>query len=450
MLSLCCDVEQVVRPGDQATVYVSTTASAFRLELYRFGGDPVPVWRSDTLPGALVPAGDPTRGWDWPDYPVDVPADIPGGVYLVVGVELGHETGTEPSLVGYDGTALLAVTPARPGSTALYKLPMRTFLAYNAAGGASQYVNQVWRDGACVVGMRRPGAGAGGPTAEPADIYTPGQARQTFWHWDAPFLAWAARCGYPFDVVFDTALDGEPELLGRYRALVTAGHDEYWTPTCLELSHNFVDAGGSMAVFGANTCWWRAQVRDGELRVAKDPTNPATGDLWWRAGWADSALLGLSYRHGGGSWLAARPASRYQFRAGGDALLDGVDVQALAGLDTLAGYEVDGHAYRPDRPWQAIGSGVPENLVILAYAPLTDEPPLAWEREAREPGIESPRCATIAYRRCGGSLIFNAGTTDWPRYLGHPSVDRLTRNVLDAIGVTAAEGDPVELAHALA
>jgi len=443
MLALYCDVERVVRPGDRLPVYVSTTASTFRLELYPVFGGHEPVWRSAALAGSLVPAGDPTCDWGWPGYDIEVPADVPGGVYLVVGLELDGVVGSEPSLVGYDGTALLAVSPARPTSTALYKLPMRTYLAYNAAGGTSLYANRVWRDGVCVTAVRRPGAGTGGPTAEPVDIYAPGQARQTFWHWDAPFLAWAARHGYPLDVVFDTALDDEPDLLGRYRSLVTAGHDEYWTPACRDYTQRFVDGGGNLAVFGANTCWWRTELRDGELRVGKDVANPGGGDLWWRTDRPEAPLLGLSYRHGGGSWLAARPPSRYEFRPDGDELLAGVDVDALSRLSTLAGYEVDGHAYRPGRPWQASGAdGAPTDLVVLGYAPLLDAAPMSWDREPREPHIDSPQCATIAYHRRGDSLVFNAGTTDWPRYLDHPAVDRFTHNVLRAIGVPSVDGSP--------
>jgi hypothetical protein len=434
MLALYRDVTQVVRPGDRTTVHVSTTASRFRLELYLVAGGPDPVWRSPELPGELVPTADSTVDWAWPGYEIDLPADLPGGAYLVVGVELGGTVGAAPDLIGYDGTALLAVTPPRPTAAALYKLPVRTYLAYNAAGGTSLYANSVWRDGACVTGVRRPGAGVGGPTAEPPDVYAPGAARQTFWHWDAPFLTWAARSGYALDVVFDTALDSEPDLLDGYRAIVTAGHDEYWSSECRDRTQRFVEGGGSLAVFGGNTCWWRTEVRGAELRVGKDPKDPGTGDLWWHTDRPEAALLGLSYRHGGGSWAAARPPARYEFRPGGDDLLDGVDTRSLGLLSTLAGYEVDGHAYRPGRPWEAVGDAVPGGLVVLAYAPLVDAPPARWEREPREPDVGSPQCATMAYYRRGDALVFNAGTTDWSRHLDHPAVERLTRNVLDAAG----------------
>ena len=46
--------------------------------------------------------------------------------------------------------------------------------------------------------------------------------------------------------------------------------------------------------------------------------------------------------------------------------------------------------------------------------------------------------ATMAYYRTGDGLVFNGGTTDWACHLDHPAVDRLTRNVLDAVGVADA------------
>src|SRR5205814_1744267 len=156
----------------------------------------------------------------------------------------------------------------------------------------------------------------------------------------------------------------------RYRALVTAGHDEYWTADCRLSTQDFVDSGGSLAVFGGNTCWWRTEVSGGELRVAKDTVNPGRGDVWWQSDRPESALIGLSYRHGGGCWLPTRPASRYEFRPGGDELLAGVDTEALSAPSTLAGYEADGHAYEPGRPWHPDRhlDGGPKELVVLAYA----------------------------------------------------------------------------------
>jgi len=438
VLALYCDVEQVVRPGDLVLAHVSTTAARFRLELHRFGVPGSVAWRSEQFEGRLTPACRADDDWRWPGYPVQIPPQ--SGLYILVGVGFGDgPEPTAPHLIGYDGTALLTVVPDRPRAAALYKLPMRTYHAYNPAGGASLYIDPRHSGGTAAVSLRRPGAGTGGPSAEAADVYGFGSVRQTFWHWDAPFLTWARQAGYDFDVAFDTQLDREPELLASYQVLVTAGHDEYWTAAGRRIVADHVDAGGSLTVFGANTCWWQATVADGVMRVGKDPANLLTGPaLWWRAGQPENELLGLSYRNGGGWWAGARPELRYHIDRPDDPLLAGVDLAELEALTHLAGYEVDGHAYPPGSPG-SVGrlDGAPPGFRVLAHAEIRDEPYASWDRPAREPGSNTPPVATIGYYRRGPALVFNAGTTDWARHLGCAPVDRLTRNVLDRVGAAA-------------
>jgi len=109
---------------------------------------------------------------------------------------------------------------------------------------------------------------------------------------------------------------------------------------------DFVAAGGSLAVFGANTCWWQASVADGRMAVRKDRDDSLDGPgLWWRCGAPENELLGLSYRNGGGWWAGARPAAPYRVTRPDDPLLAGVDLDEFQALPHLAGYEVDGHAY---------------------------------------------------------------------------------------------------------
>jgi hypothetical protein len=436
VLALYTDPERLVHPGDRVPVHVSTSAARFHLQLHRFGEPGSVAWRSEPFDGRPAPAGSPDADWQWPAYPLRAPQQR--GLYVVVGVEHGDgPPRPAPHLIGYDGTGLLAVLPRQAEARALYKLPMRTYQAYNPAGGGSLYVEPRRSHGSTVVGLRRPGGGTGGPSAEGADVYGLGSARQTFWHWDAPFLLWARDAGYEFDVVLDTQLDRAPEILGGYRALVTAGHDEYWTATGRRLVADHVRAGGSLAVFGANTCWWEATVADGRLSVAKDPADPLDGPgHWWRAGRPENELLGLSYRNGGGWWGGARPGARYRVDRADDPLLAGVDLDELSALTHLAGYEADGHAHPPGAPERVDeAAGAPPELRILAHAELRDEAHAGWDRPAREPGNDSPAVATIAYYQRGRATVFNAGTTDWPRHLGHACVDRLTRNVLDHLGV---------------
>lgn len=438
MLALYLDPERVVYPGEAVPLHVSTTAETFQIEIYRIGDCARPVAWSGTLPGALCPPGGPADDWEWPAHQVLAP-DQPG-LYLLVGVETGRDAGRHvPGLIGFDGTALLCVAAVGGRAALTYKLPVRTYQAYNPAGGGSLYVNQVWRDGYAEVSIRRPGGGVGGPTAEPADVYRPSSPRQTFWHWDAPFLAWAQRVGYGLDVVLDTQLDHAPELLDGVRAVVTAGHDEYWSDTGRRVIEDFVDRGGSLAVLGGNTCWWRADVMDGRMRVAKDRADTSTGPgLWWRQGRPENALLGLSYRNGGGWWGAARPATCYRTLRPNDPLWNGVDRAAFSRLEALAGYEVDGYAHVGDPAYPDGSDGAPDGLTILAYAPLSRQGPTGWDTETREPGNDASALAALAYYRRGRSLVVNAGTVDWPLHLHEPPIDRLTRNILDAVTGTVS------------
>ncbi|MDX3762438.1 MULTISPECIES: N,N-dimethylformamidase beta subunit family domain-containing protein [Streptomyces] len=400
--------------------------------------DPAKVYWQRRLDGAtatLLPADLPHTEPDAQDWAVSRMAVPPRTLAAAHAYGAGRET-TPLAVLLAPGTPSSSATPATATCSWDHRPARRTRYPTTCCPCGPQWTRRGRSTSWSCAASRSHSATGTGPRAP------------TFWHWDEPFLSWASERGYALDVVFDTALDDEPELLGRYGTLVTAGHDEYWTAECRERTEEFVAGGGNVLVFGGNTCWWRTEVRDSELRVAKDEANPVVGDLWWRTDRPEASLIGLSFRHGGASWLAGRPPTSYEFRPDGDALLDGVDLAAFAELTDLAGYEVDGHAYEPGRPWQPTGvEDVPDGLVVLAYAPLADAPPAHWYSDPREPHLQSPRCATIAYHRHGDALIFNGGTTDWPRHLDHPAVDRLTRNVLDAAEYTAFERTVGRRAH---
>lgn len=165
---------------------------------------------------------------------------------------------------------LLVVTPAAPsGRKVLYKIPTFTYHAYNTAGGGCLY-------SASRVTFRRPGGGVGGPVKGLPDSYDPTSPRQTFAHWDAPFISWMEENGLEGDYCTDLDLH-EGRLLGDgYRLLVSAAHDEYWSAQTRRNITTFRDAGGNLANFGANTCWWRVKVDldNAALDCAKFPPEP--------------------------------------------------------------------------------------------------------------------------------------------------------------------------------
>jgi hypothetical protein len=60
------------------------------------------------------------------------------------------------------------------------------------------------------------------------------------------------------DVSYSTDLDlhEHPELLLNHKALITMGHDEYWSPEMRAGAESALNAGVNLAFFGANAVYW--------------------------------------------------------------------------------------------------------------------------------------------------------------------------------------------------
>ena len=53
-----------------------------------------------------------------------------------------------------------------------------------------------------------------------------------------------------------------PNLLDGAVAAVSGGHDEYWSIPYRDALTRLRDAGGNLAFFGANGCYWRVRIPD--------------------------------------------------------------------------------------------------------------------------------------------------------------------------------------------
>jgi hypothetical protein len=444
--------EATVRPGGRLVLRVSTDAPAFRVLVYRCGAQVELVGSSGWFPGELVARQLPFHDWGapgtglhgeelagWPGHPLDVPAGWRPGVHLAVLVEGDGgaipEPGPAPVPDARSAQALFVVRPPVPRAPVLYKLPLLTYHAYNVVVPSER----AWslytlpdpaRLPAAVppsVSVRRPGGGTGGT---PWDVFnfdpfdpTP---RQTFVHWDAKFVGWLERAGYAVDYCTDLDLHRDPGLLGGYRLLLSAGHDEYWTDAMRAHAESFVAGGGNAAFFGGNTCWWRVEFDDGHVfrRVANwsDPAGPDR---------PENLLTGVSYRNGGERDRDDHPvpvgyrvqhADHWVYE--GTGLRDG-DVFGDRPGEYLLGYEADGAHFDRARPGPARPTGddgTPADFAILGVGETG-----AW-------GLGN-RAATLGLHRPGGT-VFTASTTDWPRVLAAgtcPPVDRITRTVLDRL-----------------
>lgn len=453
-------------PGDDLVLRVSTDAPEFRVEFYRCGAQLRPMARSPWLAGTHAPPHLPFQDWGqpgvglhgeelpvWPAYPIPVPAGWPSGVYVAVLVEgdgqhLPRRAPDRRGVDARDGRALFVVRGAAPRASILYKLPLLTYHAYNEVAHHPRGEGKT-QGSWCLytlpepgelprlppsVSLRRPGGGTGGTPWDTfnVDPFDP-TPRQTFAHWDAPFVSWLERAGYQVDYCTDLDLHRDADLLDGYRLLLSAGHDEYWSEQMRDHAERFVAGGGNIAFFGGNTCWWRVCF-DGEAtfrRVDNWPDRP------------ENSLTGVSFRNGGERDFDDHPL-RVGYRVqhddhwvyAGTGLRDG-DVFGDRPGEYLVGYECDGAhfdradlAHGPVRP--SCDDGTPAGFTILGVG---DTDPSGW-------GLGN-KAATMGLHTDGGT-VFTAATTDWPRVLaqGSPAVERITRNVLDRLGAGRPAAGP--------
>jgi hypothetical protein len=455
-----------VSAGDRLTLRVSTDAPEFRVEFHRWGDGLTFRGRSPWWDGRSRPAHLPYQDWGqpgiglrgeelpgWPAYPFAIPRDWPSGVYLGTFVEgdgRGHDVRGPDSRAAdaRHARALFVVRGSGPDRAILYKVPLLTYHAYNQVG-PYRYNTTTGRGGWCLytlpepadvpapipstVSLRRPGGGAGGTPWDIGnfDPFDP-TPRQTFAHWDAPFIGWLERNGYRVDYCTDLDLHHDAGLLDRYRLLLSVGHDEYWSDAMRANVERFVHGGGNVAFFGGNTCWWRVTFDDDVSfrRVnfwsdRPDPNRP------------ENSLTGVSFRNGGERDRDNHPVSvGYQAQHAdhwvyeGTGLRDG-DRFGDRPDEYLIGYECDGAHFDRGRlrrglPVRPTGDdGTPGGFTILGVGDLSTS---GWGR--------GNRAATMGLHSNNGT-VFTAATTDWARVLangGQRIVERITRNVLDRLG----------------
>jgi hypothetical protein len=445
-----------VRPGETLTLHVSTEFPHFRVEVYRQGVRLEPMGRlgPERLPGQAVPSGPPDRDWGWPGYAFAVPAAWSSGVYIAMLVGIDAAGRAHPPDVttpdGSEAKVLFVVRSPVPGQTnsVLFKLAWATYHAYNGTGYGSLYAEAVWTAGDGVPGFtvttRRPGGGTGGVVmyGDAPDHYDPTSRRQTFTHWEAPFVRWLEANGYRVDYATDWDLQVDPGLLTPYALMLSVGHDEYWSEEMRARIEAFIARGGNVAFFSGNICGYRIHFIDENSAFTCAKVRPSGKDrgVWEVDHWSDvrpeNGVTGTSIRQAGGWWDGRRDTVGYTVQHAahwayeGTGLKDG-DVFGADPAFPLVGYEADGATFSRKRGLAVVtgDQGTPLNFFILGIAELGE----GWVRS-------SPQAAATmgCYTSPRGGIVFNGATTDWPRLVErNAEVDRITRNVLDRLRLRA-------------
>src|SRR5438874_1714696 len=75
--------------------------------------------------------------------------------------------------------------------------------------------------------------------------------------WEYPFVRWIEREGY--DVAYTTSLDvhADPLILGKRKALLVVGHDEYGTRPMRDHVEAARDRGVNLGIFASNVSYWQ-------------------------------------------------------------------------------------------------------------------------------------------------------------------------------------------------
>ncbi|MFF3563769.1 N,N-dimethylformamidase beta subunit family domain-containing protein [Streptomyces sp. NPDC002574] len=380
-----------VLPGEEFRLLVSTTGRTYRAEAFRMGwyggAHARRVWASGDLPGREQPVPGPqgaTRTVSaarW-DPGVRVPTrGWPEGAYLV------RLTAGGSGAQRYVPVTVRSRTAA--GRVVLVNA-VATWQAYNTWGGRSLY--------------HGPGGEAdyaGRSLAVSCDRPYDRDGAPLFLTYEQPAVALAESLGLPLAYATGMDLDRDPELLAGARAVVSLGHDEYWTPAMRGRVTAARDSGTNVAFLGANACFRRIRLEPtahGERRLVvcyksdwpRDPLN-GKDDAAVTTDWREpphprpeNSLTGTLYESNGTS-------AAYAVAEPGHWLLEGTGATGATRFPHLVGTEYDRVTGAPPTP---------RPIEIIAHSPLVCR------------GVRSFQ-DTAYYTTAGGAGVFNAGTMRW-------------------------------------
>jgi len=439
-----------VLPGESVDLYVSTTAREFTVKAFRmgwYGGDLARrVWESGPVRGhrQLAATRDPQTKTVYTDWGVSLTVPThgwPDGSYLF---RLDASTGAQRYVP-------LTVRSHATAGKVVIKNAVSTWQAYNTWGGYDLYAGPGgYNDRSFVVSFDRPYDKEGA---------------LLFMVYERKLINLAERMSLPLAYLTSIDVATNPDALAGASALISPGHDEYWTPQ--ERGHVTAarDAGMNIAFLGANAMFRRIRLEPSRLgpdrRVVCYKTSYPQDPLFGKNNALvtndfrgppdpdpESSLTGTAYEGypAVADFVVAMPDA-WMFKRTG--VRKGSRFPALAGVE----YDRVNPGYPLERP-----------IEVLSHSPLTCQ------------GVNS-YADSAYYTHRGGAGVFNAGTMRWVESFAPPFyhwglttagghfTTTVTRNVLGAFadGPAAAKhpardnlaamrewpGDPLKAGHNL-
>ena len=373
-----------ISQGQPVTLYASTTAREFTVSVFRvgwYGGaqarlvyTSAPVHGVQQAPFSLTDDTN-TVSTNWGESLTLPTEDWPPGAYLL---RMDAANGAQRFV------PMTVISPATAGKV-VFKSPLPTWQAYNTWGAYDLYngPQDNYDTRSLVVSLDRP--------------FDANGAFMFLAH-DQPIIRLAERLGLPLAYVSSMELDTNPSLLDGASALVSMGHDEYWTPAERANVTAARDAGVNVAFMGANCCFRRIRLQDSALGAQREVVcyktsytqDPMYGvnDALVTSDWREppdpdpeSSMIGTLYE--------SYPVDASYIVATPDAwMFAGTGVQKGTGIPGLVGIEYD--RVNPD-------ATVERPIQVLSHSPVTCR------------GVNS-YADSAYYTAASGAGVFNAGT----------------------------------------
>src|SRR5215469_14762263 len=406
-----------VLPGESFPLFVSSESAGFKVTAFRLGWyqgtGARKVWSSRTIRGGTqrrptVVGSTNTVTTNW-DPVIEVPThDWPAGAYLL---RLDADSGAQRYVP-------VTVRSASTAGKVVLKTCVQTWQAYNMWGGYDLYKGPsgAYSSRSYAVSLDRP--------------YDENGASM-FLTYERNVIKLAEQMGLNLAYVTSMDIAADPHLLDGASALVSMGHDEYWTPEERANVTAARDRGVNLAFLGANALFRRTRLEKTALGAdrlvicyktayTQDPMyhkdrTEVTSD--WREppnSDPESSLIGTSYEGYpvDAAYVVSSPSSW---------VFQGTGVSAGSSFPHLVGIEYDrvNPAYPVQRP-----------IEVLSHSPLTCQGASSYGDSAY-------------YTHAGGAGVFNCGTMRWveaiygdqPHGIGGKTPDfvrRVTTNVLRA------------------
>ena len=287
---------------------------------------------------------------------------------------------------------------------------MTTWQAYNRWGGYSLYYGNP--DGA----LSFTHAPAGGTYDDRARIVSFDRPYDHDWASGAadfvgnelPVIYQAEQLGLDVTYWTDVDLHAQPQLLANHRALISLGHDEYWSAPMRDGAAQALAGGVNLAFLGANACYR-------QIRFEPSPVGPNRRQVCYKSA-AEDPMTGQNDALVTVNWPQP-PVSRPESELIGSTYQD-IEAQADMVITDPASWVFDGTGLSADQHLPRVVQGefdryvpdgsAPANLDVIAHSIV--------------PNRGDNYSDVTWYTVPGGGGVFATGNASWVGHLSNSTL----------------------------